>query len=222
VRLVCAVGVVTAAVALTACGSSSSPGRFVSRVDNPWYPLTPGKVLRYRGVKDGVPMTDVVEVTRATKPILGAHATVVRDRVYVGGRLSEDTEDWFAQDRGGNVWYLGEDTKELDAHGRVKSREGSWQAGVNGARPGIIMPADPRVGQTFRMEFEAGHAEDWARIASVSSRRLKTEEWTPLEPGVLDNKYYLRGVGSVREVTVRGGHESLELVSPVSPAAAGG
>jgi hypothetical protein len=200
-------------LALSACGSSGQQSRFVSRVDNPWYPLAPGTTLHYRGVKDGGPMTDVVTVTDATKRIVGARATVVRDRVYVHGRLSEDTLDWFAQDHKGNVWYLGEDTKELDARGRIKSREGSWQAGVNGARPGIIMPAHPRVGQTFRMEFESGHAEDWERIADVSSRRLRTEEWTPLEPGVLDNKYYVRGVGSVREVTVRGGHETLELVS---------
>jgi hypothetical protein len=207
---------VSAALALSACGSSSSsshPSRFVARVDNPWYPLAPGTVLHYRGEKEGVPMIDVVKVAHATKQIAGARATVVTDRVYVHGRLSEDTVDWFAQDRRGNVWYLGEDTKELDAHGRVTSREGSWQAGVHGAQPGIIMPANPRVGQSFRMEFESGHAEDWARIASVSSRRLRTEEWTPLEPGGLDNKVYVRGVGSVRERTVRGGNETLELLS---------
>ena len=204
--------------------AAPDPSNFVSRVDNPWFPLRPRTTLRYRGHKDGERQTDVVTVTQKTKTILGINAIVVHDRVFFrGGGVAEDTLDWYAQDKGGNVWYLGEATKELDRHGHVKSREGSWQAGIRGARAGIVMPGHPRVGETHRMEFEAGNAEDFFRVKSlhasvsvpaVSSRHaLRTTEWTPLEPGVRDAKYYVRGIGSVLELTVNGGSERFELVS---------
>ena len=135
----------------------------------------------------------------------------------------EDTIDWYAQDRQGNVWYLGEATKELDRKDKVKSREGSWQAGVNGAEAGIFMPAHPKVGQTFRQEYYKGQAEDHFQVLSlnasihvpyISTRHaLKTREWSPLEPGVIDAKYYVRGIGTVHEATVKGGNERLELFS---------
>jgi hypothetical protein len=138
----------------------------------------------------------------------------------------EDTQDWFAQDTDGNVWYLGEDTKELD-HGQVVSTEGSWEAGVNNASAGIFMPAQPRVGDAFKQEDAKNVAEDCAKIvdlnASVktpfvtSSQALKTEEFSLLEPGVLDNKYYVRNIGLVREQTVQGGTDVLELVSVKGP-----
>src|SRR5205814_656697 len=133
------------------------------------------------------------------------------------------TTDWYAQDRAGNVWYFGEATAELDAHGRVTSTEGSWRAGVNGARAGLFMPAHPRVGQRFRQEYFKGHAEDHfavlslaatARTPAASSRHaLLTKEWTPLEPGVLDHKLYVRGIGLVKEQSVKGGNERAELVA---------
>jgi hypothetical protein len=199
-----------------------SPG-FVRTVDNPWFPLRPGTTFLYRGVKDGAPTRDVVHVTGATRVIDGVRCTAVSDRLYEAGRLAERTTDWYAQDRTGRVWYYGEDTAELDAAGKVTSREGSWLAGVNGARPGVFMPADPRVGQTFRQEYLKGHAEDHFRVLdlhatahtpAVDSRRaLLTKEWTPLEPGVVDHKLYVRGVGLVDERTVRGGDERNVLVS---------
>ena len=197
--------------------------RFVRHVDNAWFPLVPGSKYVYRGVKDGKPSRDVVVVTHATRTILGVRATAVRDDLYLAGRLAERTTDWYAQDRTGNVWYLGEATVELDLAGHVTTREGSWVAGANGARPGIYMPAVPAVGASGRQEYLKGHAEDHFRVVALgahvstpgfrSTRALLTEEWTPLEPGVLDHKFDVRGVGTVLEQTVKGGDERNALVS---------
>ena len=147
----------------------------------------------------------------------------MHDRLYLRGRLRERTTDWYAQDRRGAVWYFGEQTSELDARGRVASTEGTWQSGVDGAKAAIYMPAQPRVGQSFRQELYAGHAEDHFRVLSldasvsvpyISSRHaLLTKEWTPLEPGVVDHKLYVRGVGTVKEETVKGGAERNVLVA---------
>jgi hypothetical protein len=155
--------------------------------------------------------------------IAGVRCIEVDDRLYTAGRLRERTADWYAQDRNGNVWYYGERTAELDAHGHVTSREGSWLAGVDGARAGIFMPVRPRVGATFGQEHYAGHAEDKFRVlsldasvstpAATSKRALLTKEWTPLEPGVVDHKLYVRGIGLVKEETVEGGRDRAVLVS---------
>jgi hypothetical protein len=200
-----------------------SPSDFVARVDNPWFPLWPGSRYRYTGSKDGVRTVDVVTVTGRTKRILGVETTVVHDVVSVNGKPEETTNDFYSQDRGGNVWYFGEATRELDRHGKTVSTEGSFQAGVNGARAGVLIPGHPKVGQTGRQEFREGEAEDHFKVLDlnatvsvpfVSSRHaLRTSEWTPLEPRVLDNKYYVRGVGTVREVAVKGPVERLRLVS---------
>jgi hypothetical protein len=199
------------------------PANFVRNVDNPWFPLKPGTTLTYTGVKDGKRARNVFQVTHRTEKIEGVRATVIRDRLYLDGKLGEDTTDWYAQDKRGDVVYLGESTRKLDANGRLTDTEGSWKTGVNGARPGIFMPAHPKVGQTFRQEFFKGHAEDHFKILSMrasvrvpalsSKHALKTEEWTPLEPDVISNKYYVRGIGTVREVDVKGSDEHLELVS---------
>ena len=161
-------------------------------------------------------------VTHQTKMIDGVPCVVIKDRLYLNGRLAERTTDWYTQDSKGNVWYYGEKTAELDRQGHVTSTEGTWQAGVDGAKPGIYMPAHPRVGQTFRQEYYKGHAEDHFKVldlhASVTSpyrsseNALLTKEWTPLEPGVIDHKSYIRGIGTVLEETVKGGTERLELV----------
>jgi len=203
-------------VGLSAAAALGSPGRFgadSNRVTNAWFPLRPGTVWVYRGVKDGKPARDVVTVPHAAKTIDGVRCQVVEDRLYLPGRLAERTTDWYAQDRAGNVWYYGERTAELDVHGNVTSTEGTWQSGRNGAQAGIFMPADPRVGQSFRQEYYKGHAEDHFRVLSRTPRMLLTEEWTPLEPAVLDRKRYRRGVGEVREESVRGATERLVLVS---------
>jgi hypothetical protein len=198
------------------------PG-FTARVDNPWFPLRPGTVYVYRGVKDGKPSRDVVTVTHRTKTIQGAPCVVVADRLYLSRRLEERTSDWYSQDRRGNVWYFGESTAELDAHGRVTTTEGSWEAGRDGARAGIYMPAHPVPGRFGRQEYYKGQAEDHFEVLSLralvdvpftSSRHaLLTKEWTPLEPGVVDHKLYVRGIGTVLEQTVRGGDERNALVS---------
>ena len=199
------------------------PSRFVRTIDNPWFPLRPGATFVYRGMENGRPTRDVVHVTGRTRVIQGVRCTAVTDRLYTSGRLSERTTDWYAQDRLGTVWYFGEDTAELDRAGRVTSREGSWLTGVDGARAGIFMPARPRVGQAFRQELLRGHAEDHfgvlslrasARVPAVTSdHALLTKEWTPLEPGVVDHKLYVRGIGLVDERTIRGGNERNTLVS---------
>lgn len=203
--------------------STLSPSDFVARVDNPWFPLQPGSEYRYTGLKDRVNTVDVVKVTDRTKRILGVKTTVVHDVVAVNGRPEEVTNDFYAQDRHGNVWYFGEATKTLDSHGNPVSTEGSFQAGVNGARPGVLIPGHPDVGLAARQEFSKGQAEDHFKILDlnaevsvpfVSSRHaLRTREWTPLEPEVLDNKYYIRGIGTVREIAVKGPVEQLQLVS---------
>jgi hypothetical protein len=209
--------------ALLLAGGNPAPSRFVRTVSNPWFPLRPGTTLVYRGVKDGKPSRDVVHVTGKTRRIAGVTCTAVSDRLYLRGRLAERTTDWYAQDKAGNVWYFGEATAELDAHGKVTTREGSWLAGADGARAGLFMPAHPRVGFSARQEYYKGHAEDHFRVLSLtahvrtpgasSSRALLTKEWTPLEPGVIDHKYYVRGIGTVLEQTVEGGDERNTLVS---------
>ena len=197
------------------------PARFSAQIDNVWFPLRPGTVAVYSGAKDGKKAKDVVTVTGQTKTIAGARCRAVRDRLYLDGRLGERTTDWYTQDDRGNVWYFGEQTAELDSHGRVTSTEGTWQAGVDGGQPGIFMPARPRVGIAYRQEYYRGHAEDHFRVMSLfrtvtspsTPNALLTQEWTPLEPGVIDHKLYVRGIGDVVEHTVKGGSEHLELLS---------
>jgi hypothetical protein len=230
-------GLVLVVLALVAAGcggshrsSSSSTAstpsprtNYSANVTNPWFPLRPGAVWVYRGVKDGEPSRDIVRVTSIVRVIDGAPTVGVSDRLYLSGRLEERTTDYYTQDDKGNVWYFGEDTAELDKHGNVKTTEGSWLAGVNGAKPGIFMYATPKVGQSARQEFLKGQAEDHFEVLRLgaavhvpygsSKQALLTKEWTPLEPAVLDHKFYLRGVGTVLEQTVKGGHERNELVS---------
>jgi hypothetical protein len=206
-----------------AANASSQRSGFSARVDNPWFPLKPGTTYIYRGVKDGKPARDVLTVTHRIATIDGAPCVVVEDRLYLAARLSERTTDWYTQDRKGNVWYFGETTAVLDASGHVTSREGSWRAGVKNAKPGIYMPAHPKRGQAGRQEYFKGHAEDHFQVLSLQSpvtvpymtskRALLTKEWTPLEPGVLDHKLYLRGIGTALEQSVKGGTERLALLS---------
>jgi hypothetical protein len=220
----CGSGSSSSEKAATTASTPQTGGRhFVAQIDNPWFPLKPGTTFVYRGEKDGKTSRDVVTVTNRTRTIKGVRTTAVSDKLYLNGPLGERTTDWYAQDAAGNVWYFGEATAELDAHGKVTSTEGSWLAGVNGAREGIYLPGNPRVGQTALQEYLKGHAEDHFRVKSLSakvttpgassSHALLTEEWTPLEPGVLDHKLYVRGVGQVREDSVKGGNEHAKLIS---------
>jgi hypothetical protein len=193
---------------------------FVSGIDNPYFPLESGTVLVYEGHADGERERVTIHVTGRTKEILGITCVVVRDTVTVAGEIHEDTFDWYAQDVDGNVWYMGEDTKEYE-DGKVSSTEGSWEAGVDGALPGIIMPADPNVGLAYTQEQYAGEAEDKGRILALGESLtvpygsfddvLVTEDWTPLEPKFLEHKYYAPGIGVVFEELVKGGEGVLRL-----------
>jgi hypothetical protein len=227
-RHFCTAILAAASAAGVAAGSTAAgPQSFVPRVTNPWFPLTPGTTYVYRGVKDGKVARDVVHVLQTTKTIQGVRCTSVSDRLYLAGRLEERTTDWYAQDRRGNVWYFGEATAELDRAGHVTSTEGSWLAGRHGARAGIYMTAHPRVGQAGRQEYFQGHAEDHFAVVSLSAHvsvpyvtsthAVLTKEWTPLEPGTIDHKYYVRGIGNVKEVTVKGPAERSVLVSVRRP-----
>jgi hypothetical protein len=165
---------VAVALALAASGApggfSLDPSRFSAHVDNPWFPLRPGTTYVYRGVKDGKPARDVLTVTHEIERIAGVPCVVVKDRLYLSGHLEERTTDWYTQDRSGNVWYLGEQTAELDRHGKVTTTEGTWQTGKDGARPGVYMPASPKVGQVGQQEHYKGHAEDRFRVLRLHAR----------------------------------------------------
>lgn len=193
------------------------PAAFVARVDHPYFPLTPGSRFVFEGGSERI----IVTVLSETRQIGGITATVVHDQAYVDGELAEDTIDWYAQDRDGNVWYLGEATQELEG-GTVTSTAGSWEAGVDGALPGIVMPAQPLVDDIYRQEFLAGEAEDVARVietgGSVSVRAgaysgtVVTEDWSLLEPDTAEHKTYAPGIGVIKEVQVKGGNDVVELV----------
>lgn len=197
------------------------PEDFVADITNPYYPLIPGTIMVYEGESDGESERIEVNVTHDKKEILGVSCTVVRDRVWINGELAEDTFDWYAQDEDGNVWYFGEDSMEIE-NGQVVSTAGSWEAGVDGAEPGIIMQGHPEIGQTYRQEYYAGEAEDMAQVLSLTESAivpigsytglLLTKEWSPLEPGIAEHKYYAQGIGLVLEVKVEGGDERMELV----------
>ena len=197
------------------------PADFVDEIDNRYLPLRPGSRWVYEGNDEGQTERIEVEVTDDRREVMGISAVVVRDTVHVDGELAEDTFDWFAQDREGNVWYLGEDSREYE-DGQVSSTEGSWEAGVDGALPGIVMPADPTVGDAYRQEYYAGEAEDLAEVSGLDvsesvaygnfDNLLVIAEWNPLEPDVTEDKYYAPGVGTVLEVTTAGGEGRIELV----------
>jgi hypothetical protein len=193
------------------------PADFTTEIDNPYWPMRPGSRWVYREGRQRVEVT----VTPRTKRILGIEARVVHDVVSEGGELVEDTYDWYAQDADGNVWYVGEDTREYE-NGEVVSTEGSWEAGVDGAQPGILLPADPKVGMRYRQEYYRGKAEDAGEVLALDARVrvpfgayenvLQTKDTTPLEPDLVEHKFYARGVGPVLARTVSGGRDREELV----------
>jgi hypothetical protein len=201
------------------------PADFTTKIDNPFWPMRPGSRWVYRETDaEGGKLRNVVTVTRRTRLIAnGIRARVVHDVSREDGEPVEVTDDWYAQDRAGNIWYLGEDTTEYE-NGKPVSTEGSWEAGVDGAQPGVIMPARPRVGMHYRQEYYKGHAEDRASVMSLREkvevpfgffrpgRVLMTRETNPIEPRVLEYKYYARGVGPVLAVSISGGSDREELV----------
>lgn len=198
------------------------PKDFGPQVTNPWFPLKPGVTYIYAGTKDDLAAVNVVTPSSKTRVVDGVRTRVVNDRLYLNGVLSERTSDYYAQDRCGNVWYFGEDTATLDANGKLESRDGSFHAGVNGAQPGVYMQAHPTKGRMFRQEYSVGNAEDVFAVvgknASITvpygafQHAIRSQEATILETEVLDNKFYVRGIGQVQELSVKGPVEKLSLV----------
>ena len=221
------------ATLLAACSATPSasgsidPANFASKIDNPWLPMAPGTTLTYEGTKDDQAAVDTFEITAETRVVAGVTCVVVRDTLTLSGKLEEKTEDWYVQDKQGNVWYFGEKTAVYDEAGNVTDTSGSWEAGVDGAIPGIFMPAAPQIGQSFRQEYLAGVAEDHFVILLLSApvttpfqafdKALITAEWTPLEPDVLSEKAYVKGIGVVSEKDVVGGNEGLQLTKVEKP-----
>jgi hypothetical protein len=209
------------------CNPVIDPQDFVREIDNPYSPLVPGTTFVYEGqTPDGLDQ-DVVSVTHDKKKILGVTCIVVRDTETVGGVLQEDTIDWYAQDKEGNVWYFGEFATQYAADGvTVIGHEGSWEAGVDGAQPGIVMLADPRPGDSYRQEFLAGVAEDMARVLRLNANVsvpygdfedcLATKEWSPLERGAIEHKFYAPGVGLVLTEELKGKTFRSELVEIIT------
>jgi len=239
-----ALAVLTAATIVTACNdgqrdkaapsasASRSPSyhvdvvaaEFSAEVTNPWFPLTPGTTLVYEGTEGEDELRELYEVTKETQEVNGVTCRVVLDRVFVDGELEETTRDYYAQHQDGSVWYFGEDTATLAEGARMESTDGTWHFGEAGARPGIFMPAQPTVGDTHRQEYYAGHAEDFFEVTDLSVRvrtpyrsfsgAMLTREWSPLEPDFVGAKYYVKGIGQVREVTLKGSpKEELLLVA---------
>jgi hypothetical protein len=201
------------------------PSEFSATIDNPYFTLRPGQVAIAKGFKDGVPETHTTVVTGRTKMIAGVRTRVVHDDVTTtGGQLVEKVSDWYAQDREGNVWYFGEATADYE-NGAVVSTQGSWEAGVDGAKPGIVMPAHPRPGPAFYSEFRPGVAEDRAQVLRTDAALripkygrfthvVEIRDTNPLDPGMVSHKWYAHGVGQLRTIRVGSSHkESSTLVS---------
>jgi hypothetical protein len=196
------------------------PANFVATIDNPYFPLIPGTTFIYEGQTEAGFEHVEFAVTHNTKVILGVTCVEVHDTVLTDGQLTEDTLDWFAQDSAGNVWYFGENTHEL-VDGLITTIAGSFVAGVDGDKPGIIMKATPAVGNFYRQESSLANAEDFADVISLTesvtvptgsyTNCLKTQETTPLEPELLEHKYYAPGVGNVLTVDANTGDRS-ELI----------
>ena len=200
---------------------SINPANFVATIDNPYFPLKPGTGFHYKGVRGTIPQTDDEVVTHQTKKILGVRATVVRDTVSSRGKPVERTFDYYGQDKHGNVWYMGELSLELK-HGRFVKASDSWVSGVNGGKPGIIMPGNPRPGDAYRQEYyPPGQALDEAHALGLNAsvkvpfgafkQALVTSEFSPAEPQT-EKKWYVKGIGEVSEKVVKGQHEQFQLV----------
>lgn len=233
-RLALCLASLLAVPTLAACGGGGggappfvaptfNASNFVLGIDNPWFPLVPGTVFTYEKVTDEGTQQTVIEVTDQTRVILGVTCVVVHAVETLDGELVEDTFDWFAQDAQGNVWYLGEDSTEYE-NGMPVSTQGSWEAGVDGAVAGVIMLAQPVVGATYAQEDAPGVAEDMATVAAFGQSVdvpyglfpacLRTTDFTPLEPGIAEQKYYAQGVGLLLEVSDEGERNELVSVTP--------
>lgn len=242
-RTLCVLPLLGLALCLAGCSSEQDPGlgtpltptaspheipgfpgaeHFVTGITNPYLNFAVGRTFTYESETDEGTEVNTVTVTSDTRTILGVVTTVVYDEVRVNGQVREETYDWYAQDDEGNVWYFGEDTKEFDENGNLVTTAGSWEAGVNGD-PGIIMLAEPEVGLRYKQEDSPGNAEDMAKVVSLCEPveieyddfecALQTAEWSLIESGPRDFKFYVAGVGMVYEILNRGANQEIvELV----------
>jgi hypothetical protein len=182
------------------------PADFQETVDNPYFPLVPGTTFHFTETEGKGSGDDEVFVTRDRKTILGISCVVVRDTVKENGKVQEETFDWYAQDKHGTVWYMGEDTKEYSGSGKV-STAGSWEAGKDGAMPGVVMTREPAPGAPYYQEYYPGHAEDMGQIVALGEKVtvpygtfegcVRTKEWSPIEHGK-ETKWYAKGVGFIK------------------------
>jgi hypothetical protein len=197
------------------------PATFSTQITNKYFPLKPGTTFVLEGTRDGQPQRAEVVVTSETKVIMGVTTVVVRDTVTSNGALVEKTTDWYAQASNGDVWYFGEDTKEY-TNGTVSSTHGTWEAGLDGAQPGIIMKAKPTVGDAYRQEYRPAVAEDFAKVLRIHDSMtvpagsyksvVVTEDTDLLDATKHENKYYAPGVGFIgSEGMVNGHHEISKL-----------
>jgi hypothetical protein len=202
-----------------------NPADFTTNIDNAYFPLPVGARWEIRVTdQEGLLQHEVITVLDQTRKMAdGVTARVVHDVVTEGGKLAEVTDDWYAQDKDGNVWYFGEDTADINIKTGERDTSGSFEAGANGADAGIAMLADPTAGQTYREEYYKGHAEDRSRVLALGQQAevpfghfndvLLTEDYSPIEPDVLELKFYAKGMGQVLAQTVSGGSEREELIN---------
>ncbi len=199
------------------------PADFTTHVTNRFWPLHPGATWVYDGTKDHVPEHVVITVENRTKTVLGVRCLVIHDVVTVNGSLEEDTTDWYAQDRTGAVWYFGESSHDYK-NGVVVSTQGTWEAGVDGAQPGVIIQGHPKPGPTYRQEYRPGVAEDMARVLTTTAVEsvpagtfrgvVETYDTDPLNPDKIERKFWAPGVGAVHVVRIGGSHqEEIKLTS---------
>jgi hypothetical protein len=206
-------------------GAAAAPsGGYTADINNPYFPLVPGRTLVYKGTKDGKDAVDYFSTTHEVVQVDGKPCRLVLDRLFLDGKLAETTADYFTQDASRTVHYYGEDTAKIDGTGHMEpfGTDGTWHSREFGAVAGIFMPGTPKVGDRYRQEFLKGHAEDHFQILDLNAsvtvpygtfdHAMRTKEWTPLEPDVVDNKYFAKGIGMVKEITVKGPLERLELV----------
>jgi len=197
------------------------PNDFVSEINNKFFTLVPGTTFIYESQREDGTERNEVNVTNNTKVVLGVQTVVVWDRVWLDDELIEETFDWYAQDSSGNVWYFGEDSKEYES-GKVISTEGSWEAGIDGAKPGIIMQAEQKLGQPYKQEYYKGKAEDMAQVVAVNEKVnvpfgtfdncIKTKDWNTLVSGSVEFKYYCPQVGGVTLEVDQDGSNPVELI----------
>ncbi|MBK7938912.1 MAG: hypothetical protein IPJ82_18380 [Lewinellaceae bacterium] len=198
-----------------------TPANFTmsTHLTNPYFPVEPGKKYIFEGqTADGLERVEVQRLS-VTKNILGVTCVVINDKVWLNNKLIEDTDDWYAQDNDGNVWYMGEEVDNLNPDGSLKDHAGSWEAGVDGAKAGLIMPSNPQPGMKYRQEYYFNHAEDEAEVLESGltvvipfgalNNCIKTREWTDLEPDVNENKFYAPGIGLIKTINLAENEEIL-------------